>query len=52
MNVEKVVEWEVAGETEALRENVPQWFVHHKPQMMWPLYIITNIKPVFKDAHF
>jgi hypothetical protein len=32
--MEKLVEW-LAGETEVLRENLPQYsFVHHKPHML------------------
>jgi hypothetical protein len=35
MNVEQSVEWELAGEIEVLRENLPQYrFVHHKPHML------------------
>jgi hypothetical protein len=31
MNMEQLVEWELAGETEVLRENLSQhYFVHHK----------------------
>jgi hypothetical protein len=31
------VEFEMAGETEILRENLPQChFVHHKTHMNWP----------------
>jgi hypothetical protein len=34
MIMEKSVEW-LAGETEVLEENLPQWrFVHHKPHML------------------
>jgi hypothetical protein len=37
MNVEKSMEWELAGETEVLGENLPQYhFVHHKSHMTWP----------------
>jgi hypothetical protein len=35
MSVEQS-EWELAGETEALRETLPQChFVHHKSHMTW-----------------
>jgi hypothetical protein len=37
MTVEQSVEWELAGETEVLRENLPQChFVHHKSHMTYP----------------
>jgi hypothetical protein len=37
MNMEQSVEWELAGETEVLGENLPQChFVHHKSYMTWP----------------
>jgi hypothetical protein len=36
MNVEQSVEWELAGETEVLGENLPQYhFIHHKYGMAW-----------------
>jgi hypothetical protein len=35
--MEKLVEWWLAGETEVLGENLPQFrFVHHKPHMLFP----------------
>jgi hypothetical protein len=38
MIVEQLVEWELAGETEALGENLPQHhFVHQKSHMTWPM---------------
>jgi hypothetical protein len=36
MSVEQSVEWELAGETEVLAENLSQChFVHHKSHMTW-----------------
>jgi hypothetical protein len=36
MSVEQAVEWELAGETEVLGENLPQChFVYHKSHMTW-----------------
>jgi hypothetical protein len=37
MSVKQSVEWELAGETEVLGENLLQrHFVHHKSHMIWP----------------
>jgi hypothetical protein len=37
MSVEQSVEWELAGETEVLGENLPQChFVPQKSHMTWP----------------
>jgi hypothetical protein len=37
MGMEQSVEWELAGETEALGENLPQChFIHHKSHIAWP----------------
>jgi hypothetical protein len=37
MNVEQSVEWELAGETEVLGENLPHSrIVYDKPHMTWP----------------
>jgi hypothetical protein len=37
MIVEESVKCELAGETEVLGENLPQWhIVHHKSHMTWP----------------
>jgi hypothetical protein len=37
MSVKQLVEWELAGETEALRENLLQWhFVHNKSHTTGP----------------
>jgi hypothetical protein len=36
VTVEQLVEWRLAGETDVLRENLPQYhFVHHKSHMTW-----------------
>jgi hypothetical protein len=36
MSVEQSVEWELAGETEELVENIPHChFVHHNSHMIW-----------------
>jgi hypothetical protein len=35
--VKQLEEYRLAGETEILGENLPQWhFVHHKSHMSWP----------------
>jgi hypothetical protein len=32
--MENLVEWELAGETEVVGENLPQWnFIHHIPHI-------------------
>jgi hypothetical protein len=37
MSVEQSVEWELAGKTEVLAENLPQFhFADHKSHMNWP----------------
>jgi hypothetical protein len=37
MSMEQSVEWELAGDTQVLGENMPQrHFVHHKSHMTWP----------------
>jgi hypothetical protein len=37
VSVEQSVEWELAGGTEVLGENLPQChFIHHKSHMTWP----------------
>jgi hypothetical protein len=37
MNAEQLVEWELAGETAVLGENLPQFkFFKYKSHMIWP----------------
>jgi hypothetical protein len=41
MSVEQSVEWDLAGETDVLGENLPKChFVHHKSRMTW-----TELEP-------
>jgi hypothetical protein len=36
MNMEQLVEWKLAGETEVLGKHLPHWyFVYHKLHMIW-----------------
>jgi hypothetical protein len=46
--IEQLVEWELAGESEILGENLP-WchFVHHKSYMTW-----TGIEPWRRGGKF
>jgi hypothetical protein len=49
ISMEYLVEWELAGETEVLRENLSQChFVHHKLHMTWPG--IEPGPPQYKDG--
>jgi hypothetical protein len=37
MNVEQLVEWELAGKTEVMGENLLNYyFFHHNSHMSWP----------------
>jgi hypothetical protein len=56
MNVEQSMEWELAGETEVLGENLPQCHsVHHKSHMTWPVpprweVVVAYFKVLFRHA--
>jgi hypothetical protein len=48
MGVEQAVEWELAGETEVLGENLPQCHsVNHKSHMPWSNYLSMAVQPLW-----
>jgi hypothetical protein len=49
MNVEQSMEWELAGETEVLGENLPQChFVHNKSHKTWT--VLEPGQPRWEDG--
>jgi hypothetical protein len=43
LNVVELLEWQLAGKTEVLGGNLPQWhFIHHKSHMAWDRNLKAN----------
>jgi hypothetical protein len=56
LSVEQVVEWELTGETEVLRESLPRWhFIHHKSHTsskLWSNPGSSSQKPASKRLSY